>query len=322
MLRRFSLLPLLACIVIIGCHRQPAATAGLFPVVLQTDWYPQPEHGGFYEAKEEGLYKAAGLDITIHPGGPYVSAEQQVASGAAQFALGSSDDVLVAVSRGLPLVAVAATMQQDPQAVMVHAESSIQTFQDLDGHTIAVRPGSIWFQYLVSRFHLKNVREVPATYSISNFLHDPNYIQQIFVTSEPFFAQQQGAYVRSLLINATGYQPYRVYYTSREFLERHPEIVKRFVDASTRGWANYIADPGPVNHLLQQLNPDMSPQLMQFSIDTLKNGHFLSGDGTGQSHLGHMNDARWTAMYEQLLQLNLLSKPFDPKQAYTLQFNP
>jgi NitT/TauT family transport system substrate-binding protein len=320
--RTAALLASIALLAPFGCHRQQTSLNGLTPIVLQTDWYPQPEHGGFYEAQQEGLYRAAGLDVTITPGGPYVSAERQVATGAAQFGMGSSDQVLVAASQGLPLVAVAATMQQDPQAVMVHAESPVRTFSDLDGHAIAARPGSIWFQYLVKRYNLKNVREIPATYSISNFLHDPNYIQQIFVTSEPYFAQKQGAQVRSLLISSTGYQPYRVYFTSRQFLQAHPEIVKKFVDASTQGWNDYIADPGPVDRLLQKLNPNMSPDLMQFSIDTLKRDHFLTGDGTAQSHLGHMEPARWDLMYEQLLHLNMLDHPFDPKQAYTLQFAP
>jgi NitT/TauT family transport system substrate-binding protein len=59
------------------------------------------------------------------------------------------------------------------------------------------------------------VREIPATYSVANFLQDPGYIQQIFVTSEPFFARQAGVPVRTLLISETGYNPYRVLVTSR-----------------------------------------------------------------------------------------------------------
>ena len=133
-----------------GCKK--AATPGgngLFPVVLQTDWYPQPEQGGFYDALLKGYYKAEGLDVTIAPGGPYVIAEQQVSTGAAQFAMGTSDQVLVKVSRGLPLLAVGATMQKDPQCVMLHAESPVKSFAELNGHAMAVKPGSIWFEYLV-----------------------------------------------------------------------------------------------------------------------------------------------------------------------------
>ena len=201
-----------------GCKKQ-AASSGLFPVTLQTDWYPQPEHGGFYEALLKGYYKQEGLDVTISPGGPMIIGDQQVASGAATFAMESSDQVLVSVSHGLPLVAVAATLQRDPQGVMVHRDSPVKSFADLNGHAVSVRPGSIWFQYLVKKYNLNDVREIPATFSVANFLADPNYIQQAFVTSEPYFAKKGGAEVRMLQVSDTGYVPYRVYVTSQSFCE-------------------------------------------------------------------------------------------------------
>jgi len=304
-----------------GCKSKPAST-GLFPITLQTDWYPQPEMGGFYQAQLQGLYKAEGLDVKIVPGGPFVIAEQQVATGAAQFGMGSSDKVLVSVSSGLPLVAVAATMQQDPQGIMVHENSPIHSFADLEGHTIALKPGSTWFQYLLKRYNLSNVREIPATYSVANFLQDPNYIQQAFVTSEPYFARQGGAEVRTMLINSTGYQPYRVFYTSKQFLADHPEIVGKFVKASIQGWQNYLNDPTLADAEISRLNPAMSPGQMRFSIDTLKKDHFIDGPGTNDSHLGHFTPERWSTLYQQLVSLKVIAQPIDPASAYTLRFNP
>ena len=305
-----------------GCKGRQQQASGLFPIKLQTDWYPQPEMGGFYEAQTEGLYKAAGLDVTIVPGGPFVVGEQQVAGGAAQFAMGSSDLVLVDVSRGLPIVAVGATMQQDPQAVMVHAESPVKDFADLEGHTIAAKPGSTWFQYLLKRYNLKNVKEIPATYSVANFIQDPGYIQQCFVTSEPFFANKAGAKVRTLLISATGYQPYRIFFTSKDFLAQHPEIVASFVKASVQGWHDYLQNPDEVDAQLSKLNPAMSAEQMKFSVDTLRSGHFIDGEGTPDSHLGHFTPERWDKTYQQLLSLGVIAHPIDPTTAYTTRFIP
>jgi len=315
---------LLVLTLLTACKSKPATTAtnGLFPIVFQTDWYPQPEMGGFYQADLEGLYKAEGLDVKIVPGGPFIIGDQQVATGAAQFAMGSSDQMMVRVSQGLPLVAVAATMQQDPQALMLHDESPVHTFEQLDGHTIAAKPGSIWFQYIVKRYNLARVREIPATYSIANFLQDPGYIQQAFVTSEPFTAQQHGAKVRTMLISETGYQPYRVFFTSKQFLAEHPEIVAKFVKASIQGWKNYLADPAMVDTQLSKLNPNMNPEQMKFSIDTLRQNHFIDGPGTPESHLGHFTAERWATTYKQLVDLKVTSAPIDPATAYTLQFNP
>ena len=319
--RRTSIIFCLLLVSCTGCKPKQHAS-GLFPITLQTDWYPQPEMGGFYQAQMQGLYKAEGLDVTIAPGGPSLVAEQLVAAGAAQFGMSSSDKILVSVSQGIPLVAVAATMQQDPQAIMVHANSPVHTFADLENHTIAAKPGSTWFRYIMGRYNLRNVREIPATYSIANFMQNPQYIQQCFVTSEPFFAHKAGADVRTLLVNATGYQPYRVFFTSKQFLTDHPEIVAKFVKASIQGWANYLQDPAIANAELQRLNPAMNPDQLRFSVQTLKDQHFIDGLNTPDSHLGHFTAERWSTIYQQLVALKVPAHPIDPASAYTLQFGP
>ena len=283
-LRILSVCFLAICLGLSGCRRQPASS-GLIPVRLQTDWYPQPEHGGFYDAQIRGYYKDEGLDVTILPGGPYVNPAQQVSAGSVQFAMGSSDNTLESIGNGVPLEAVAATMQHDPQAIMVHQDSPVHTFQDLDGHAVAIKLGaSTWFEYLVKRYQLRNVREIPATYSVANFLRDPAYIQQIFVTSEPFFARQAGAPVRALLISQAGYDPYRVFLTSRSFLQEHPEIVAKFVRASLLGWRDYLVHPDDINAAIGKLNPAMSAAQMKFSYEALRDQHFIAGK-IGRAHV-------------------------------------
>jgi NitT/TauT family transport system substrate-binding protein len=308
------------CLLFSGCRKQEQ-TSGLIPVKLQTDWYPQPEHGGFYDAQLRGYYKDEGLDVTILPGGPYANSDQQVSLGAVQFAMGSSDHVLQVIGNGLPLVAVAATMQHDPQALMVHEDSPVKTFQDLDGHSVAIRVGmATWFDYLVGRYQLKNVREIPATYSVADFLADPKYIQQIFVTSEPFFVRQAGVKARTLLISDTGYDPYRVMVTSQPYLKEHPEVVEKFVRASVRGWKDYLVHPEEVNAQIAKLNPAMSIPLMKFSYEALRDQNFITGKAPNQADVGRFDPARWTNMYQQLLQLKLIHNPFDVTSAYTVKF--
>jgi NitT/TauT family transport system substrate-binding protein len=322
MIHRFACL-LGVCLVFAGCEKHPAVSSGLTPVTLQTDWYPQPEHGGFYDAKIRGYYKDEGLEVTILPGGPYVNSDQAVSVGGVQFAMGSSDHVLQAIGNGVPLVAVAATMQHDPQALMVHQDSPVHNFQDLDGHAVAIRLGlSTWFEFLVKRYRLKNVLEIPATYSVANFLQDPGYIQQIFVTSEPFFVHQAGLPVRTMLISEAGYDPYRVFVTSQPFLQQHPEVVGKFVRASLRGWSDYLAHPDDVNAAIAKLNPAMSVPQMKFSYEGLRDQHFVTGNAAHGEELGRFDAARWTSMYQQLLDLKVIAKPFDPTSAYTLQFMP
>jgi NitT/TauT family transport system substrate-binding protein len=302
-----------------GCRAHESN--GLTKVTIQADWYPQPEHGGFYEALARGYYKAEGLDVEIRPGGPYVNSEALVATGAIQFGMNSSDHVLEAIANsGEPLVAVGATMQHDPQGIMVRADSAVHTWTDLDGRTIAVRPGSTWWEFIEKKFNLAHVKEVPATYSVANFLEDPNYIQQAFATSEPFFAQKAGVQPRMLMDRDAGYDPYRVFYTSRPFLEAHPDVVAKFTRASLKGWRDYMKDPAATNALLLKLNPALNPEWERFSWNALNTGHYVAGDAADGSELGQFDPARWQTMYRQLLDLHVIEHPIDPASAYTLAY--
>jgi NitT/TauT family transport system substrate-binding protein len=305
---------------VLGC-RHPSDNGGPTKIVFQADWYPQPEHGGFFNALARGYYKDEGLDVTILPGGPYITVEKQVSAGSAQFGMGSSDKVLESNAQGQTLVAVAATMQHDPQGIMVRKDSSIHSFSDLNGHTVAIKVGeSTWFEFLVKRFQLSNVTVVPAMMNVANFVADPRYIQQAFATSEPFFAHQAGIETRVLLVSDAGYSPYRVLYTTRDFVQQHPEIVAKFVHASLKGWKDYLNDPAAAHAMIAKLNPALNPEWMQFTWTQLRDGHFVAGDDPSGAQLGQMDPKRWDTMYQQLVDLKVIEKPFDPATAYTLQF--
>jgi NitT/TauT family transport system substrate-binding protein len=165
-----------------------------------------------------------------------------------------------------------------------------------------------------------NVHEVSAMTNVANFVADPQYIQQAFATSEPFFARQAGIETRVLLTSDAGYNPYRVMFTTRDLLQQRPDVVAKFVRASLKGGSDYLNDPAAGNAAVAKLNPALGPEGMQFSWQALRDGHFVAGDITGDAQLGRMNAERWSTMYQQLLALKVIDKPFDPATAYTLQF--
>ena len=290
------------------------------PVRLITDWYPQPEHGGFYHALIHGFYREAGLEVEILPGGPNALPIQRVATRGAEFGMASTDDVLLANDRGIPVVAVGATLQHDPQGLMVHEASPVKTFADLEGRTVAVTPGTAWFPYLMRRYGLKTTRERAHNFSIGAFLRDPDYIQMCFVTSEPFFAAEAGAKARVLLISGSGFDPYRVFFTRRDWIKDHPEKVRAFVQASVRGWKAYLADPSSVHAEIRRRNPELTPAKMDYSLKALKDGAFVVGDPSKGEAPGRMTAARWEFQHRTLKELGVLRGDSDPKTAWTGEF--
>ena len=324
-LRRIFLAVTVAAVAACG-KKADAPSADAKPpaekIRFATDWYPQPEHGGYYNALVRGYYAAAGLDVEILPGNPRDTSERRVATGSAQLGMAASDATLIDHERGLPIIALGTTLQHDPQAIMVHADSAVKSFADLSDHRVSVAVGIPWFRYIVLKYKLQNVQEIPLTYTVANFIHDPTYIQQAFVTSEPYFVRKQGVEPRVLPINQSGYDAYRVLIGSKDYVAKNPDAVRRFVEASLRGWREYMTDPAAANAEILKRNPEMTPELAQFSWQALRDGHYIEGFADKGEGVGQMNAARWQAQYDALKQVGVLQTTFDPKDAYTLDFIP
>src|SRR5471032_99659 len=122
---------------IIAALLQPAAAAT--KVRFVTDWKAQAEHGGFYQALAEGLYAKRGLDVKIVQGGPAVNVPQLLAGGAADFGMGSNSFISMnMVKQGLPIRAVMAIFQKDPQVLMSHPRRDINTLADMKGKPMLI----------------------------------------------------------------------------------------------------------------------------------------------------------------------------------------
>src|SRR5471032_699346 len=117
---------------IIAALLQPAAAATKLRFV--TDWKAQAEHGGFYQALAEGLYAKRGLDVKIIQGGPEVNVPQLLAGGAADFGMGSNSFIsLNMVKTGVPVRAVMAIFQKDPQVLISHPRRDINSLAERGG---------------------------------------------------------------------------------------------------------------------------------------------------------------------------------------------
>jgi NitT/TauT family transport system substrate-binding protein len=307
---------LLQILVLLGVASAHAA-APLQTVRLLLDWYPEAENAGYFFALTHGLYAKAGLDVQISPVGPNASVEPQVALGKYDFGLGSSDQVLIARSRGIPLVMVMGSLQHDPVGVMVHDSSPVRSFADLEGHTIAVQPGVPWLLFVTKKYHLRTLKTIPLSFDYAPFLRDPGYIQQCFITSEPPIMEHLGIKVRTLWVKDTGCDAYMALESSDQFVAAHPATVQAFVAASIAGWRGYLADPAGTDREILRRNPAMTATQLTLTRTAMINNHLIDGAGNAA---GQLDPERLHHQYLILRDLNIIGSDYDYHRAFTTRF--
>lgn len=306
-----------------GCGKKvETAGPGLVKVRFQTDWFPQPEHGGYYQALARGFYAEEGLDVTILPGGPNAQVMSSVAIGRADLGMTNGDDVIVAVARGVPIKMVAAEMQRDAQGLLFHAENPLRSLQDLSGKTIMAGAGSSWLEVVQKKLGVK-FNLIPLVGDLARFMNNKQFVQQCFVTNEPFFARQRGADVGAMLIASDTYEPYRVIFTGTALLTQHPDVVGQFVRASLRGWTDYLTgDPAPGNALITARRNDLTPEFIAFSIQAMKDFKLVAGDPAKGESIGQLTAARLQKQIQILQEVGVLDQPVKVEDVATFEFIP
>lgn len=295
------------------------------PVLMQTDWYAQPEHGGFYQALADGLYEEAGLDVTVTQGGPNTIAPMKVARGQADFGMGRLDDIALRIEKGLNLVIVAALMQHDPQGLLLHADNPVSTIPELDGKRIMVTPGSVMVAMMEEKFDL-SIKIQPLDFGIGRFLSDPEFIQQCFVTSEPYFAKKNGVEPKVILISEMGFDPYRVVFTRRELAEKQPEVVAAFVKASIEGWSRFIdpeTDRSAATAMIVSENKTMDdPDFMEFTLGAMREYNLIHGVAEEGDANGLLRKDRIQEVINLMNELKILVRISEAKEVFTTEFLP
>jgi NitT/TauT family transport system substrate-binding protein len=275
---------------------------------LQLDWVPEPEFGGIYQAQEDGIFTKHGLDVDITPGGAGAPTWQLVGTGKVDFAVASADEVLIARQQQADVVAIFATYQTCPQGIMVHASRGIKDLAGLfqAGGTLAVEPGLPYVNFLKKKYGDGKISFVSYDGGPASFLHDPNFSQQCFVTSEPIAAKKAGSDPQVFLIADAGYNPYTtVIITRGDYAKAHPDQVKAIVSALREGWTAYLADPSKANAAMGKLNADMDADT--FAAAAAAQKPLIETDDTKRDGLGTMALARWETLAAQLKDLGVIS---------------
>jgi len=329
-LRHLSgLLGLISVGLLGGCAKKVETTPnaeGLLPIVVQLDWIAEPEHGGFYQAVAKGWFKEVGLEVRLDQGGPNGFGMQKLATSQAQFAQADSTNVILAIAEGLPVINVAAVFQNDPSVLMLHADNPIRTFEELDGKTIMARPEWAFLPYLRKKYDI-DFNIVPQNFSVTNFIADPNFIQQGFYIAEPFYIEQGNAEKpRFLYAWDAGFDAYTVIVANRDWAAENPAEAQAFLDVYVRGWHDYLyGDPTPAHELMKAVNAKNSDAFLDYSRQMIIDENLVIGrENGGPDQIGRVSDARFQIQIEQLKSLNILppDSPLEVADVVTTRYLP
>ena len=297
----------------------PARAQELDKIVFATDWLAEAEHGGFYQALAQGIYRRHGLDVEIRQGGPQVNGLQLLAANRLDVAMADALQVLSAVERNVPLVAIAATFQKNPTVIIAHP--GVAHLADLEGKPIAIGAASntTFWPWLRQRYGFTDAQKRPYAFSVQPFLAEPDLSQQGFVTSEPFSIEKAGVRPVVFLLADLGYPPYsETLVVTRKTLSSRNDALARFVRASAEGWKSYLADPAPGNALIKRANPQMSDELLAYGLAKLREYGLVEGGDAKTRGLLTMTAARWKATEDFLRSAGLAKTGTDYDRAYTL----
>ena len=291
----------MACVLLLAGAADLASAAER--VSLQLRWVHQFQFAGYYVAKARGYYADAGLDVDIRSGGPGTTLPiDAVTSGLADFGV-SNSGLAAARMNDRPVVALAAVLQQSasiwlsrpgitsPEQVGDAARQQAMALRDSDESIELLVPFARW------RSASGPLQFSPTNYSLDAFIQGKTDLYSAYRSNELFTLNERGISYAIIDPRQHGADFYGdVLFTSERMATRRADTVRRFRDATLKGWRAAFADIDGTVRLIRQLySPDRSEAQLSFE------GHQLRAlSGYGQVEVGHMSASRWLAIADTL----------------------
>jgi NitT/TauT family transport system substrate-binding protein len=208
---------------------------------------------------------------------------------------------------------------------LAHPESNVKKLDDLKPLTLFVSKEGIvsYFQWLKSEYSFDEGKVKPYTFNPQPFLADKKSAMQGYVSSEPFSVEKAGGFKPTIILLAdNGFNTYSTLIeTRKELADSKPDMVQRFVDASIIGWYNYIyGDNKAANAMIKKMNPEMTDELIAFSIAKMKEYGIVDSGDTLKDGVGAMSDARMASFFDKMVKAGVVRGDIDYRKGYTLRF--
>ena len=289
-------------------------------VYVRLKWIYHSQFAGFFVAEQKGFYKENGIDVILTPGGAESPSIQMVAGGAEQFGVTGMAQLMEARTKGVPVVALAVIYRKNP-LIWFSVNENITSVEDLIGKKVGVTIGSnsdILFRAMLKKagINIEEIEKVPVTYDISPVLTGQVDAYEGYIINQPILAREKG--FEAYIINPADYG-INFYadtlFTTEKMIKENPDLVKRFVEATLRGWQYAYSYPDEaVEYTLMysdQLNREHETAVMQTSLDLLK---------PDDKPIGTIDREILEEMHDLLVTNNILENPLDLNKLYTNQF--
>lgn len=303
----------------------PASQAAPEPdkVSLQLNWIFQSQFAGFFVAQQEGLYRAENLEVDIIPGSSTFDPLSKVVSKEADFALLTDPtQVLQAREAGEGVVAVAILYQQNPNVWISLAEKNITRAQDMVGKKIGVRPvGDFAYRLLlggagIERDQVKDNEVVLEDFTIRPVIDGEVDVALDFALDGPLVAARQGYKLNVITLADVGVVlPSQALVVHEDLLAANPDLVRRFVRATLKGWETAVNDLELGLKATLQFDETLD---VTHQTDMMAATAALVDAKT--TPVGHMDEETWQQIMQLALDQKVISGPVELDKVYTTEF--
>jgi NitT/TauT family transport system substrate-binding protein len=325
MTRKFLLVTLLVCTLLLGCS-SVADNAEQEPkeVRLLLPFRPDVQFAPFYVALQKGYFENEGLNVSIEHF-PENEAVALVGAEEAAFAVVSGEQVLLARAQELPVVYVLAWWQDYPVAVAFPEGSDIQVPEDLVGKKIGI-PGLYGASYIGFRALIGSAGVLEADLTLDSIGY--NQVEAmaagqedavvIYANNEPVQLDALGIPTRLLRVADYVHLASNGLITNESVVSEDPELIRKMNVALLRGVEETIEDPS----LAFTYCMTYVEGLAHANHEVLKKVLTESTGFWQAEKLGYSDMEAWENMHDILLEMGLLEKQVDVTKAFSNEFLP